>query len=145
MMEGPDKLAAGVVLWRGRAQAPEFLLLRNARHGSWGFVKGHLEAGEAPLAGALRECREETGVRLQESDLVKDFADASHYVLPQGKLKRVVMFLCARALSEADLRRSTEHDAHEWLPSAKALTQVAHEELRRTLVRATVRLAQAEK
>jgi len=142
MSAAPSVFAAGVLLWRGRADAPEFLLLRNARHGTWGFAKGRLEEGEDLLAGALRECREETGLRLQETDLVPGFADACHYVLPKGKLKRVVMFLSARAVGEADLARSGEHDAHQWLPAERALEQLAFEELRRSLVRAAVRLAQ---
>lgn len=142
MNESPSVLAAGILLWRGRADAPEFLLLRNARHGTWGFAKGRIEEGEDLLAGALRECREETGLRLQESDLVPGFADASHYVLPKGKLKRVVMFLAARAVAEVNLARSGEHDAHDWLPAPRALEQLAYEELRRSIVRAAVRLAQ---
>lgn len=144
MHDGPSDLAAGVLLWRGRAGAPEFLLLRNARHGTWGFAKGHLESGENLLSGALRECREETGVRLAEADLVPGFADASSYPLPQGRRKQVVMFLAGRAIADADLARSGEHDAHQWLPAPAALEQLAHDELRRTVVRAAVRLARAE-
>lgn len=142
MNEGPSVLAAGVLLWRGHAAAPEFLMLRNARHGTWGFAKGRLEEGEDLLAGALRECREETGLRLREADLVPGFADTSHYVLPKGRLKRVVMFLAARAVGESDLARSGEHDAHQWLSAERAIEQLAYEELRRSLVRAAVRLSQ---
>ena len=32
----------------------------------WGFVGGHLDAGEDFLAGAYRELAEETGIRLDE-------------------------------------------------------------------------------
>jgi 8-oxo-dGTP pyrophosphatase MutT (NUDIX family) len=32
------------------------------KYGNWGFPKGHLEKGEGPLAAALREVSEETGL-----------------------------------------------------------------------------------
>jgi 8-oxo-dGTP pyrophosphatase MutT (NUDIX family) len=32
------------------------------KYGNWGFPKGHLERGEKPLAAAIREVAEETGV-----------------------------------------------------------------------------------
>jgi 8-oxo-dGTP pyrophosphatase MutT (NUDIX family) len=135
------RVAAGVVLWRGSAAAPEFLLLRNARHATWGFAKGHVEPGEDLVSGALRECLEETGLALAAAQLVPGFADASHYRTPSGALKRVVMFLAADATPDAALRRSPEHDEHGWWEPRAALERLAHEELRRTLVRAATRLA----
>lgn len=135
-------IAAGVLLWRGAADAPEFLVLRNARHGTWGFAKGHLEPGESLLAGALRECREETGLRLAAEDLLAGFADTSSYRTPDGRRKRVVMFLAARPTAEQP-RRSREHDAQDWWPPARAVAEFAHEELKRSVVRAAARLHDA--
>ena len=133
-------MAAGVLLWSGSAEAPAFLALRNARHGGWGFAKGHLEPGEDLIAGALRECREETGLRLSAGDLLPGFADASHYLTPQGRRKRVVMFLAAQPCAAAALVRSREHDASEWWPPADAVARLPFEELRRCVVRAAERL-----
>lgn len=132
--------AAGVLLWSGSAAAPAFLALRNARHGSWGFAKGHLEADEDLFAGALRECREETGIRLGVADLVPGFADVSHYLTPQGRRKRVVMFLAARPSAAGSLKRSAEHDEEAWWTPEAALARLPFEELRRCVVRATERL-----
>jgi len=132
--------AAGVLIWRGSARTPEFLLLRNARHSTWGFAKGHLEPDEDLIEGALRECREETGLRLAAADLDPVFADVALYRTTRGILKRVVMFLATSASAPDGLRRSNEHDEHGWWPAGLALRQLAHEELRRTLVRAAVRL-----
>lgn len=36
---------------------------------TWGFCGGHLEDGETPLVGAVRELAEETGVVLDAADL----------------------------------------------------------------------------
>jgi 8-oxo-dGTP pyrophosphatase MutT (NUDIX family) len=132
--------AAGVLIWRGSARAPEFLLLRNARHATWGFAKGHLEPDEDLLEGALRECREETGLHLTAADLDPAFADVALHRTPRGNLKRVVMFLATTASTPDGFRLSHEHDEHGWLPADQALRQLAHEAQRRTLVRAAVRL-----
>lgn len=146
-------LAAGVLLWRNAASeergACEFLLLRNARHGTWGFPKGHLEPGEDVRAAALREVQEETGIALRETDLAPDFADTCIYQVPakdrrpeksgQG-WKRVVHFL-ARAPEEGrGFRRSEEHDQAGWFGEHEALARLTHDSSRRALIRAAERL-----
>ena len=52
------RLSAGVVVVREVPEGWHFLLLRAFTH--WDFPKGMVEAGEEPLAAAIREVREET-------------------------------------------------------------------------------------
>ena len=52
------RLSAGVVVVRATPPGWRFLLLRAFNH--WDFPKGMVEAGEEPLAAAIREVREET-------------------------------------------------------------------------------------
>src|SRR6188768_2137818 len=52
------RLSAGVVVVRSTPPGWRFLLLRAFNH--WDFPKGMVEAGEEPLAAAIREVREET-------------------------------------------------------------------------------------
>lgn len=51
--------AAGVIIFRETPEM-EFLLMRHPER--WDLPKGHLEAGESVIEGALREMREETGI-----------------------------------------------------------------------------------
>jgi predicted NUDIX family NTP pyrophosphohydrolase len=63
--------SAGILLYRHRAGTLEVLLIhpggpywRNKDAGAWMIPKGGVEAGEEPLAAALREFEEEVGTRL---------------------------------------------------------------------------------
>lgn len=151
-------LAAGVVLWRASADGPEFLLLKNQRHGTWSFAKGHLEVGESLFTGALREVQEETGVALTEADLVDGFADTSIYQpgeaaatnvdptenAPSGEnaaYKRVVYFLTAKPIDPASVQLSKEHADSCWLAEVPAMARLDHQDLKRTVARAALRLA----
>lgn len=137
-------LAAGVVLWHGSVDDPQFLLLQNSRHGTWGLSKGHLEEGEDLRQGALRETLEETGYSLQLSDLRADFADTAMYQPMNGVWKRVVNFLAREAVDPAGLQRSEEHTEARWLTLTEALKLLEFEALRRTLIRAAHRLQEPE-
>ncbi len=54
--------AGGVILRRKENGSVEVLLIEDS-YGNWGFPKGHVEGGETSEEAALRECREETGLR----------------------------------------------------------------------------------
>lgn len=134
-------LAAGVVLWTGAPHAPHFLMLRNAKHQSWGLPKGHAEPGEDLVVTALREVKEETGYHLEGIGGLRDnFADTSLYEPKPGVWKRVVIFLATTPLDPDEFQRSAEHDDHAWLRPDEAVARCDHDALRRTLRLAQDRL-----
>lgn len=132
-------LAAGVILWSGTPEDPRFLLLQNDRHGTWSFAKGHLEAGEDLLTGALREVEEETGIVVAPADLIPNFADTSIYLVGEDS-KRVIYFLHRIATTEDVLRTSAEHRDAAWLAEEEAVARLEYSDLKRTVIRATERL-----
>lgn len=134
-------LAAGVLLWTGSREAPRFLLLKNARHGTWGFPKGHAEPGEELSATALREAEEETGYRLQPEALLAGYADTHAYRPDDSYWKRVVHYLAAAPVDEAALVPSDEHDQVAWLEAEAALERLDFPDLQRAVVRAAAALA----
>ena len=57
-----EEESAGGIVFRIERGKPRYLLIRDS-YRNWGFPKGHLEPGERAETAALREVREETGVR----------------------------------------------------------------------------------
>ncbi len=137
--------AAGFIVFMLSGGAPRFLLLRNARHGTWSVPKGHLHDDETALPGAWRELREETGI--QQLKIWPGFEEVLRYSVPAGKRKadapayekelRLFLGEAANAL----WTRSSEHDDGDWMSLDDCLARVQHEVLRDGLRRAAARIA----
>jgi 8-oxo-dGTP pyrophosphatase MutT (NUDIX family) len=136
--------AAGYVLFHGDGDSRRFLLLRNAKHGTWSFPKGHLEEGETAEAGARRELEEETGI----TDIapVPGFDERLAYTVGAGSRKpgaqayeKTVRLFLARAASDR-WRRSKEHDEGGWMREGEVHARLQHEDLKRLFARALERL-----
>ena len=90
--------SAGLLVWRGGAAGPEFLLAHpggpfwaRRDEGAWSIPKGLIDEGEDPLAAARREFAEETGL----------VVDGDFIQLADRRLKSGKTVMCW--LAEADL------------------------------------------
>lgn len=82
--------SCGGVLFTRSAEGLRYVLVRSLA-GHYGFPKGHMEPGETEEETALREIREEVGVRAR---LLAGFRKENCYRLPCGeRLKQVICFL----------------------------------------------------
>jgi|GEM_PF-128945 len=147
--ERPDPVivAAGIIVFTQEDTGPTFLLLRNARHGTWGFPKGHVEPGETVEAAARRETEEETG--LHELELAPGFRKVICYpVVPDDDtpagLKEVSYFLArhdaprpSSSASRRQVRRgiqvSGEHEQMAWKKRVAARSTLQHDNSRELL------------
>jgi dATP pyrophosphohydrolase len=100
----------------------DFLLLKRAPAiwlgGTWQAVHGKIETGETAPQAALRELREETGLRplgFWQLEFVNTF-----YVAKQD---RILMCACfaAEVAADAVVRLSDEHTDYRWEPYEQAL------------------------
>jgi bis(5'-nucleosidyl)-tetraphosphatase len=128
------EFSAGFVLFRQTPRGPRFLLLDYGKH--WDYPKGHLEEGESAWQAAVRELREETGIR--QVDRVGRFQRAMHYEFhskKKGHVLKTVTYFLGRTRGEA-VTLSDEHEGFAWLPYEQALARLTYQNARDMLTAA---------
>ncbi len=87
--------SCGAVVFTRRGGTVQYLLVRSLS-GSYGFPKGHMEAGESEHQTARREIREETGL---EVAFVPGFRGRDSYRIFQLNVSKQVVYFLAEAKS----------------------------------------------
>ena len=122
-MAREERSAGFLIFHRKPGVAPpgdvRFLLLNSGRH--WDFAKGHVEGDETANEAAVRELREETGIR--EVTPVAGFEQDIVYFFRSGRkglIRKTVTFFLAE-VSKPDVILSEEHVGYEYLPYEQAV------------------------
>jgi len=110
--------AAGGVVERNGA----LLLVHRPRYDDWTFPKGKADEGETDEDCALREVREETGLRCE----LEDELPTTHYIDSRGRPKRVRWWRM-RALSDDGFTPNEEVDELRWLDRDDAVALLTYE------------------
>ncbi|HZA97590.1 MAG TPA: NUDIX domain-containing protein [Gemmatimonadales bacterium] len=123
-----------VYVLRGAGTSLECLALRRAPGGrcpgSWESVHGHIDTDEPPLAAAMREVKEETGLTpLQLYNLSRVELFYQHRLDEVALIPVFVAFVDASTA----VRLSREHDSYEWLRPDAARQRFAWPRERRAL------------
>ena len=110
-MNGDASLSCGIVIVRQANDGPLTLMLRAYHH--WDFPKGVQEPGEEPLAAALREVAEETGI----TTLSLDWGERHFETGPYGRGKKARYYLASTDCADVVLGPSPDTgkpEHHEW-------------------------------
>jgi len=138
---GRQEFSAGFILFRKTPEGPLFLLLDYGKH--WDYAKGHLEEGETAWQAAVRELREETGIR--QVDRVGRFERDMHYVFrspKKGLVHKTVTYFLGRTREET-VKLSDEHEGSAWLPLEEALERLTFDNAREILRAAAESMAKS--
>ncbi|HIE53941.1 MAG TPA: NUDIX domain-containing protein [Chromatiaceae bacterium] len=117
------KLSAGVVIIREEPDGCRFLLLRVFNY--WDFPKGEVESGEEPLAAAVREVAEETGITDLEFPRGEAFFETEPY--GSGRRRKVARYYLAFTRQKKVVLPvnpelgKPEHEEYRWAGFQEAL------------------------
>jgi 8-oxo-dGTP diphosphatase len=114
--------AAGGVIWRaGVRDRMEILLIHRPRYHDWSLPKGKLKSGESHLECALREVREETGLRCRVGPELPE----ARYVDRKSRDK-LVKYWAMQAFG-GHFRRNAEVDRVWWVAEDDAPTLLTYD------------------
>lgn len=136
-----NEVSAGGLIWRRNADnSVNVVLVRPAGRRNWVLPKGHVEPGETVVDAAIREVREESGLRV---GAIEPLGDVSYIFSSRERdggplvriFKRVHFFLMECAGGDPS-GHDSEIDEVAWLGVDEALIRATHRSERELIVKA---------
>jgi 8-oxo-dGTP diphosphatase len=120
--------AAGALCWREQDGALLVAIIHRSRYNDWSWPKGKVDPGETLPEAAVREIREETGLRIRLGVPLT----VQHYKLENGADKEVHYWAAKvtdSALAKSDFKPDEEVSSVEWvtLEDARSRLTYAHD------------------
>lgn len=119
-------LAAGAILWRLDKGELKVAIIHRSRYDDWSWPKGKIDKGETIPQAAVREIREETGLKV---NLGVHLAEIN-YKLPNGSDKEVHYWAAKvtdKALANSKFKPSEEVVKVDWKTVAQARKLLSYE------------------
>ncbi|OGE09246.1 hypothetical protein A3A60_02200 [Candidatus Curtissbacteria bacterium RIFCSPLOWO2_01_FULL_42_26] len=89
------------------------LVTQHSKHKGWDFPKGHIEVGETSEKAALREVKEETGVK---AEIIEKVGQTQYFYWDEGaKVLKTVTFFLMKYISDGEATTAFEVSDHKWL------------------------------
>ncbi len=109
----PEVFSSGYLVFR-LGRPIQFLLMKHDDR--WDLPKGHLDPGETQSEAALRELREETGIKQSELWTDPNFLFRQQYTVNEAKKAKVKELTIYLGWLRKDLEiQPTEHIGFSWL------------------------------
>lgn len=119
-------VAAGAILWRKEKDTLKVLLIHRGRYDDWSWPKGKLDKGEGVVEAAVREIKEETGIKVALGPKLFE----STYSLANGS-KKLVHYWSAKvsdsALKKQKFSPDEEVSSFKWVAVSEAKKMLTYE------------------
>ena len=119
-------VAAGAILWRLEKGELKLAIIHRSRYDDWSWPKGKIDKGETVAEAAVREIREETGLRVALGTYLAEI----NYKLPNGDKKQVHYWAAKvsdKALAESKFKPSEEVAKVDWKTPQQAAKLLSYE------------------
>ena len=116
--------SAGAIIFRKEGKQILYLLLHyQFKTDYWDFPKGNIEQGESEETTAMRETKEETGIK--NIKFIAGFKEKISYVYKKNgdTIFKDVVFYLAEAKSK-EVKISFEHTGYEWVDYETAVKRL---------------------
>lgn len=134
------EISAGIIIFYFKTQKPEFLLLQD-KNDNWSLPKGHVEKNETLEKAALREVKEETGLKIKEliqgfcKKISYDFIKKDSKQNQNRKVHKEVFYFLAKSDTKK-VKISHEHNNFSWFFYDEAMKKLKYKNLKQLLVKA---------
>lgn len=114
------EISAGIIIYRKTREGLKFLLVYHGG-GYWNFPKGKIEQEEKSFQAAVREVKEEVGLRLSDLKFERNFKVYERYIFRRKsqKIFKIVIFYLAET-KRTQIKLSYEHSGYAWFTYKEA-------------------------
>ena len=120
----------------------EVLVTQHSKHKGWDFPKGHLEVGETSEQAALREVREETGVK---AEIIEKVGATQYFYYEDGeKVFKTVTFFLMKFVEQGEATTAFEVSGTKWLPLDEVEARLTFEDTKELWWKAKERVVSLE-
>ena len=119
-------VAAGAILWRLEKGELKLAIIHRSRYDDWSWPKGKIDKGETVAEAAVREIREETGLRVSLGVYLSEI----NYKLPNGDKKQVHYWAAKvsdKAMADSKFKPSEEVEKVDWKTPQQAKKLLSYE------------------
>ena len=108
--------SCGFLIVKGKP-IDSFLLMQHPSR--WDLPKGHVDPGETDMECALRELREETGIKKRHLKIDDNFCYETRYIVDakryggKGEIEKTLLIFLARLKEDVEIE-VTEHGGYKW-------------------------------